>query len=75
MQSTVQGRSRRRGICCSEVGFHKQLNIYYGNCLLAEGLVEPYHLGLEGGGVEGFADGGVEGTAMAGVNDSSIGCS
>ena len=40
-----------------------------------QGLVEPYHLGLEGGGVEGFADGGVEGTAMAGVNDSSIGCS
>ena len=31
--------------------------------------MEPYHLGLEGGGVEGFADGGVEGTAMAGVND------
>ena len=28
--------------------------------LLAEGLVEARHLGLEGGGVEGFADDGVE---------------
>ena len=32
MQLIAQGHSKQRGICCSEVGFHKQLNINYGNC-------------------------------------------
>lgn len=32
--------------------------------LLTEAPVEARHLGLEGGGVEGFADGGVEGVAV-----------
>ena len=32
--------------------------------LHAKRLIEPHHLGFEGGGVEGFADGGVEGRTV-----------